>query len=278
VVGGVAHPGNACKHPAAASFPATGLDLATGRPRWHAPTAAGAVLAASPGIVIAAGTSPGCLVGLDPTTGKIRWTVAPPVVPYGLGIAGTIAAGDAPRGKSLLAVGLDAGTGKTRWKTALPIDDAGVSPLAVGDAAAVAPLAHDPDFTLLTGLATATGRRLWRDSVQAYQTWTTIGPGILLITRLSNPDRDQATIEARDPRTGVRRWQSGDIGGVGLPVTDGATIVTYSQGSAKGFAAADGHQLWTVSGAYEAAAVTADGAYLAQPKHPKNEPEGGGGD
>src|SRR5262245_1522126 len=266
--GGVARPCNACNHRVAARFPATGLDLATGSPRWHAPAAAGAVLAASAGIVIAAGTSPGCLVGLDPATGKIRWTVAPPVIPFGLGIAGNLAVGDGPHGRSEVAIGLDWGTGKTRWTTALPSSGEGDYPLQVGDTAAVASFEHDPDYTF-TGLATATGRRLWQDSVRAYQTWTTLGPGIVLITRFSDPAEDRATMEGRDPRTGVRRWQSGDIGGVGLPVTDGATIVAYSQGNAKGFDAGDGHQLWTVPGAYEAAAVTADAAYLAQPKPPK---------
>jgi outer membrane protein assembly factor BamB len=267
----VIRPGNTCDNPVAARFPATGLDLATGRPRWHAPTTAGAVIAASAGIVIAAGTSPGCLVGLDPATGKIRWTVAPPVMPFGLGIAGNIAAGNGPHGRSEVAIGLDAGTGKTRWKTALPSSGEGAYPLAVGDAAVVATFEQGSDVTF-TGLATATGRRLWQDSVQAHQTWTTIGPRIVVITRFK--DLDRATIEARDPRTGVRRWQSGDIGGIGLPVTDGATIVTYSPRNARGFDAADGHQLWTVPGSYQGAAATSDGAYLAQPKPPKNQPQG----
>jgi outer membrane protein assembly factor BamB len=57
---GLAHPGDTCNHPAAAHSRATGLDLATGRPRWQAPTTAGAVFAASASIVIAASTSPGC--------------------------------------------------------------------------------------------------------------------------------------------------------------------------------------------------------------------------
>jgi hypothetical protein len=128
-----------------------------------------------------------------------------------------------------------------------------------------------PDLTL-TALATATGRRLWQDTMRVNQVWTTIGPRILVITRLS--DADRATIESRDPRTGVRRWKSGDIGGILPTATDGATIVTYSLRDARGFRAADGHQLWTVSGPYWGAAVTADGAYLAQPKTPKNQPAG----
>lgn len=47
--------------------------------------------------------------------------------------------------------------------------------------------------------------------------------------------------------------QSGDIGAIGMPVTDGATIVIYSQLDPRGFAAADGHWLWTVPGSYQAA-------------------------
>jgi hypothetical protein len=38
--------------------------------------------------------------------------------------------------------------------------------------------------------------------------------------------------------------QSGDIGAIGMPFTDGATIVIYSQLDPRGFAAADGHWLW----------------------------------
>jgi hypothetical protein len=47
--------------------------------------------------------------------------------------------------------------------------------------------------------------------------------------------------------------QSGDIGVIGPPATDGATIVIYSQHDARGFGAADGHRLWTVPGSYQAA-------------------------
>jgi hypothetical protein len=35
--------------------------------------------------------------------------------------------------------------------------------------------------------------------------------------------------------------RSGDIGAIGMPVTDGATIVIYSQPDARGFGPADGH-------------------------------------
>jgi hypothetical protein len=38
-----------------------------------------------------------------------------------------------------------------------------------------------------------------------------------------------------------------------MPVTDGATIVIYSQHDARGFGAADRHRLWTVPGSYQAA-------------------------
>jgi hypothetical protein len=71
----------------------------------------------------------------------------------------------------------------------------------------------------------------------------------------------------------------GRVGNCGVrrcPVTDGATIVTYSQRDARGFGAADGPQLWKVPGSYDAAAVTTDAAYLAQSKPPKNPPGGGG--
>jgi hypothetical protein len=47
--------------------------------------------------------------------------------------------------------------------------------------------------------------------------------------------------------------QSGDIGAIGMPVTDGATIFIHSQHDARGFGAADGHGLWTVPGSYQAA-------------------------
>jgi outer membrane protein assembly factor BamB len=176
VGGGVAQPGNACDHPVAAGSAATGLNLATGGPRWQAPAAAGRVLAASVGTVIADSASPGCLVSLDPATGQIRWTVAPPVIPFGLDIGGNIAVGQGGDGPSLAAIGLDCGTGKTRWKTAVPEGD-NAGPLEVGDAAVVATSQQGPNIRL-TALATATGRQLWHDSVQAYQIWTTIGPGM----------------------------------------------------------------------------------------------------
>jgi hypothetical protein len=35
--------------------------------------------------------------------------------------------------------------------------------------------------------------------------------------------------------------RSGDIGAIGMPVFDGATIVIYSQLDARGFGPADGH-------------------------------------
>jgi outer membrane protein assembly factor BamB len=275
--GGLAHPGNACDQPVPARSTATGLDLVTGSPRWHAPATVGEVFAASPSIVIAASTSAGCFVGLNPATGQIGWTVAPPVIPFGLGISGNIAVGSGGDSATLglAAIGLDCGTGQTRWKTALPTGQSGVYPLGVGDVVVASSGQGEGPFNFtLTALAPATGRRLWQqDSVQANDVRATIGPGIVLITRDNSPDRP--TMEGRDPRTGARRWQSGDIGLIGQPVTDGATIVTFSQRDASGFGAADGHRLWTVPGSYQAAAVTANSVYLAQPKPPKNQPPQG---
>jgi outer membrane protein assembly factor BamB len=272
---GGAHPGNACNHPVAARLRATGLDLATGRPRWQAPTAAGAVLAASGRIVIAAGTSPGCLVGLNPANGRIRWTVAPivlPTAPWDVGISGNTAVGEEEGlnvSSELRVIGLDCDTGKTRWKVALPGGE-GSQGFVVGDVVAAKFGEAFPGQVAV--MDTATGRRLWQ-YIDISDFGPTIGPGIVLSW---HKQARTIVVESRDPRTGVRRWASREIGSsIWTPVTDGATIVTYTERGVRGSAAADGHRLWTVPGLYLGAAVTADRVYLAQPKTPKNPPQGG---
>jgi outer membrane protein assembly factor BamB len=272
---GGAHPGTACNHPVAARLRATGLELATGRPRWQEPTAAGAVLAASRRIVIAAGTSPGCLVGLNPANGRIRWTVAPavlPTAPWDLGISGNTAVGEEEGlnvSSELRVIALDCGTGQTRWTVSLPAGE-GPAPMAVGDVVAVTFGAGFPPQVAV--LDPATGRRLWQYTDDS-DYGPTIGPGIVLSW---HKQARTIVVESRDPRTGVRRWASSEIGYSGwTSVTDGATIITYPDRGVRGSAAADGHRLWTTRGPYLGAAVTTDRVYLAHQGTPKNVPQGG---
>jgi hypothetical protein len=136
------------------------------------------------------------------------------------------------------------------------------------------PTPPDPiTVTTLTGLDPAVGRQLWHTTEQDDQsTVTSMGADLLVVTHIHILNR--ATIEARDPRTGARRWVSGDLGEIGIPRTDGTIVVTYSRLQAGGYSAADGHRLWMLPGAYLGAALTTDAVYLAAPKPAKNQPHG----
>jgi outer membrane protein assembly factor BamB len=283
-------PGSCAASGGAAVGPrAVGLDLSTGKQRWLAPPAAGEVLASTSDTVIARGANPGCLVGLDAATGQLRWTVAPPVSPLDAATAadsvfvlGQVSGGDA-------VSALDPDTGRKQWQVALDRSD-GIGPLAVGEVLVTAtektsqsfptvipgsPKPTPPEPTTVTTilcLDPATGHQLWSADEPDMQISTALGPGLVLLTHLS---QNQSTVEARDSRTGLRRWQSASLpSGVGAR-TDGTVVVALTyRSAAAAFTAAQGRPLWTVPGGYTGAAVTADTVYLTAQSTPKNQPQG----
>jgi hypothetical protein len=97
----------------------------------------------------------------------------------------------------------------------------GIGPLTAAEAVTISL------DTAIISLDPATGGELWRGVAQDEMTWTSPGRGVLLITRLNG---GQATVEARDPRTGARRWESAALDPSVTP------------------AATDGRPLWTDSG------------------------------
>jgi outer membrane protein assembly factor BamB len=270
---------------------AVGLDLATGVQRWQAPQVAGGVLGATSDTVIARGANPGCLVGLDSASGGLRWKVVLPLSQiFSMGVADSAFVLGQAAGGATSVTALDAGTGRKGWRVALP-PAGSVGPLVVGDVVITwmetmsqsypslipgSPKAEPPPPTRLTTvivLDPATGHQLWRADEHDDQIWTSVGPGLVLVTHLNG---DESTVEAIESRTGVRRWQSAALrSGVGAR-TDGAVVIALPEGSATAFTAAEGRPLWTVSGAYTAAAVTADTVYLVVQTIPKNPPQGGG--
>ncbi|MDT4960611.1 MAG: hypothetical protein QOF87_258 [Pseudonocardiales bacterium] len=125
--------------------------------------------------------------------------------------------------------------------------------------------------TTINCLDPGTGHQLWSAAVPDGQISTSLGPGLVLVTHLSG---NQSTVEARDSRTGVQRWQSPSLrSGVGAR-TDGTVVVALTFQSAAAFSAERGRPLWTVAGGYTGAAVTADTVYLAAQSTPKNQPQG----
>lgn len=290
-LGGSADPPGSCTASgrAVAGPRAVALDLTTGKQRWQAPPATGEVLAATSATVITRGANPGCLVGLDAASGHARWTVAPPVSPIDAStdadsafVLGQVAGG----ADSVSAV--DPNTGRKRWQVALGRSD-GSWPLAVGEVLVTAterttldfppvipgsPKATPPEPTSVTTincLDPGTGHQLWSAAVPDGQISTSLGPGLVLVTHLSG---NQSTVEARDSRTGVQRWQSPSLpSGVGAR-TDGTVVVALTFQSAAAFSAERGRPLWTVAGGYTGAAVTADTVYLAAQSTPKNQPQG----
>jgi outer membrane protein assembly factor BamB len=255
-----------CDQPGVKGPAAVGLDLATGQQRWQAPGIAGEVLAASPDVVVARGANPGCLVGLDAASGHRRWAVTPPVSALfaAIGVGSLFLSGQAPDGSQAIS-SLDPKTGDRRWSVALP-PSGGIGPLTAAEAVTIwldtAVISLDP----------ATGRELWRSVALDDMTWTSRGRGILLITRLNG---GHATVEARDPRTGARRWQSAALDPSVRPATtDGIVVVAVAERHTDGFRATDGRPLWTESGAYSAAAVDANAAYLAAAATAKHQPKG----
>lgn len=110
--------------------------------------------------------------------------------------------------------------------------------------------------------------------MQADEVFSSVGPNALVLARFSGLNR--VRLEALDPRTGARRWQSPVVSAIGLPSTDGVTLVTFSDAHADAYSAATGRHLWSSPGSYQA--VTVDNtAYLVTPKTPKNQPPQGGG-
>jgi outer membrane protein assembly factor BamB len=271
--------------------PPVGLDLVTGVQRWQAPAVTGEVLAATTDTVIARGANLGCLVGLDSASGKLRWTVIPPTrLLFAATAADSAFMGGQGTGAGLAVSAFDPRTGRTGWQVTVP--PAGdIFPIAVGDVLVTATTRTSQSFptvapgspkptppppttvTTIAGLDPATGHQLWRTEEHDDQIWTSVGPGLVLITHLNG---NKFIVEAREPRTGVRRWQSAALRGGPPPVTDGAVVLALPEGSAAAFTAADGRPLWTVPGAYAAATVTADTVYLAAAITPKNPPSGGG--
>lgn len=254
--------------PAAAGPRAVGLDLKTGQQRWQEPTAAALVLAATSDTLIARGARQGCLVGLDPATGRLRWTVTPAVSPiFAAATADSAFLEGQVAGGAAAVSAVDPRTGHKQWQAAVPPDPTGgMGPLAVGDVVVAG-------TRTTIGLDPATGRQMWRADEHG-DTRNTTAPGLLLVGHLSG---SHYAVEARDPRTGVRRWQSASFEpsiGIALAVTDGAVVVALRLRSTAGFNAADGHPLWTVPGVFADAAVTADAAYLTTPTTPKNPPQG----
>ncbi len=271
-LGGYAHPHNKCDSPRPQGAAATGLDLATGNPRWHAPPAAGQVLAVSTDTVLANGTSPGCLVGLDAATGRPRWTAAPAVIPVEISVSGTSAYEQGPLRSGSAVVRADPRTAAIRWSVRLPPSD-DIAPLAIGDAVVTTTAAGSRQRFI--ALNPRTGHQLWQRSEVASQVWTTAASHILVIALFHGLDR--VRLEALDQRSGARRWVLPDQSAIGEPAADGTTVVTRAGKHADAFAASTGHQLWTVAGTYTAATVSADTAYLALSKTPKNQGQGGGG-
>jgi outer membrane protein assembly factor BamB len=262
-------PGSCAVSGAAVVAPlAVGLDLSTGRQRWRAPASAGQVLAATSDIVIARDANHGCLVGLDAATGRLRWTVTPPVSPiFAATTADSAFLEGQVAGGAVAVSAVDPRTGHKQWHAALPPDPVGgMGPLAVGDVVVAG------TYTTI-GFDPATGRQMWITNEHGH-TRTSTAPGLVLVAHLSG---STYTVEARDPRTGVRRWRSDPFSpsiGVALAVTDGAVVVALRLRSTAGFSAADGHPLWTVPGVFADAAVTTDAVYLASPSAPKNPPLG----
>ena len=271
-LGGYAHPRNKCDRPQQQGAAATGLDLATGNPRWHAPSAAGQVLAVSSDTVLANGTSPGCLVGLDAATGSPRWTVAPAVIPVEISVSGNSAYEQGPLRAGLAVVRADPRTAATSWSVRLPTSD-DVAPLAIGDAVVATTAAGSHQRFI--ALDPKTGHQLWHRSEVASQVWTTAASHVLIVALFHGLDRVQ--LEALDQSSGSPRWVVSEQGGIGEPATDGTTVVTRTAKHADAFAASTGHRLWTVFGTFTAATVTTDTTYLVTPKTPKNQGQGGGG-
>ena len=283
-------PGSCATSGTAAVGPrAVGLNLSTGKQRWQAPPVAGEVLAATSDTVIVRGANQGCLVGLDAATGHERWTVAPPVTPLD---ASTVAnsvfvLGQVkPNGDAVSSV--DHNTGRKQWQVSLGQND-GIGPLVVGDVILASTYRSSQVFPTLTPgspkptppdpttvitiicLDPASGHQLWSSKEHDNQLWTSLGPGLVLITHVNT---DRSTVEARDSRSGARRWQSASIRpGVGAR-TDGAVVVALTDRSAAAFTAAEGRSLWTFSGGYTGAVVTSDTIYLAAQTAPKNPPQG----
>jgi outer membrane protein assembly factor BamB len=263
-LGAPEEPPSGCDQPGVKAPAAVGLDLATGQQRWQPPGIAGEVLAASPDVVVARGANPGCLIGLDAASGHRRWAVTPPVSGLfaAVGAGSLFLSGHAPDGSQAIS-SLDPITGDRRWSVPLA-PSGGIGPLTAAEAVTIwldiAVISLDP----------ATGRELWRSVAQDDMTWTSRGPGVLLITRLNG---GQATVEARDPRTGARRWESAALDpSVSPAATDGTVVVAVAERHADGFRAIDGRPLWADSGAYSAAAVDANAAYLAAAATPKHRP------
>jgi outer membrane protein assembly factor BamB len=289
-LGGSADPPGPCDKSGTGVPAATGLDLATGQQRWQAPSIAGEVLAATSDTVIARGASPGCLVGLGSASGHLRWAITPPVSPLNVtfGAKSAFQLGQAPDG-SLAITAVDPRTGRKQWQVPLPRSE-GTQPLAVGEVVTATTNTTSQSFptltpgspkptppepttvTTVTGLDPMTGRQLWHTDAQDDLTWTSVGPRVVLITHLHG---NKSTVEARDPRSGVRRWQSArqDLA-VAPATTDGTVVVALSERHAEGLSAVDGRPLWTVPGAHTGAAVTAEVVYLAVPTIPVNQPQG----
>jgi outer membrane protein assembly factor BamB len=272
---------NACNPSVTGGIAASGLDVATGKPRWRAPPAAGQIVAATADTVIAISTCDARVLGLDAGTGRIRWSAPSASTLHSFAVARDAVFEGAFLGDGSTLTALEAASGKSRWTVHLPRRDSLLSDhsVAAGDVVVAATTRSDGPTDTFTGLDPATGRRLWRTTLggtteQDGQVVTPVGPRLFLVARSIGGIRTRHVIEARDLNTGTRRWVSRDLAGLNVCGTDSTTVVAAEPTRAAGFSTTDGRQLWTKTGRYATCAVTANAVYLATSMPPENEPRG----
>ena len=232
------------------------LALSSGNPQWAQPRP-GAIRGAPAvvgGLVVFASAG-GTAVGLDPATGRIRWT-ALLGAPNDTSVAaadGTVVVGTTDG----TAVALDPSTGAVRWRTTV---DAGArigTPAIADGRVMLASLDDGPPGTRhVTALDLATGRVVWRfGSPGDRPSYTPAVADGLAIT-----EGETGVVTALDKASGGVRWQASEPGILEIvPTLVGGTMYGAGNGTvAFALDAATGRELWRlpIKGVPYAPAIT----------------------
>jgi outer membrane protein assembly factor BamB len=255
------------------------ISVATGHVLWRAPVAFASGLGATPTVAIGTDVNVTCLIGLDLTTGKVRWARNAAIRPEQLLVAptGAVLSGQKQPSGTLVLQGISVASGKPRW-TATISKPGGSTATTVGD---VVTVLNAPDTAVppavnvptLVSYDPANGRALWR--AHGYEQFTGLfgGPGGVLIHRQEATESPLTWLNAR---TGKQRWSlpPQGRGGIESAVTDGTLVAGATANTVVGLSAATGARRWTTTLENSLLGIGPGQVFVTQTVTPKNPPGG----
>jgi outer membrane protein assembly factor BamB len=201
-----------------------------------------------PGLAVATGQAR--VVGLDPDSGRVLWTVpradgplGTPAIDPALGAHGVAVFTEGDRAAKSAVAGLDLSTQKRLWTT--PLSDVVIgSPTMDGGIVFVGALDRS-----VSAIDASSGKVLWkRITSGSVKTSPAMAGGLVFVTSLDD-STGKARLAALDVSTGLSRWSYSParlaLGISSVTVGGGRVYVGFNDQSVRAFDAATGRLLWT---------------------------------